>query len=530
MPRAILQVNRNSARNPCWRLTFGAEAGFLGAGIQGGLNRPAPMEEAMIKRTLAQVAMLAATASAAALLHPAAARADEAACASLKAAGLFKDTTIASAAMVAPKQDNNDPARNEPGYCEVKGEISPVPKSHIGVVFRLPDNWNGRVLGLGGGGWQGNTDLNAALPGLRRGYATLQTNAGHEPKTNGANARANAFDSSWAKDNPEAITDFSWRAVHLTSIVGKDVAARYYMRPLQLAVFQGCSTGGRMALMEAHRFPEDYSAIIAGAPVFNLGVQTAGLVKGRLFTTPQTALSDGQVKLITSAVLDACDKLDGVKDGLITDPRACKWDPAAIQCKPGQAASDSCLTVEQAGALRRAYADVRGADGKVVVYGLARGGEPGWGVFVALRPRPAPAGGNAINAYIYGDANDDEAKFNPVTDTAKVRSSPFATAHYYDQVRKTAGADAKVRLFLAPGVSHCGGGTGASQFDTLAAMDDWIATGKAPEVIPASNPQKGFTRPLCAWPDLPFYKGEGDPNAAASFSCRSTAGLRSARN
>jgi feruloyl esterase len=510
-----------------------------------------------------RLAALAATVTGAALaLHPAAARADEAACASLKAAGLFPQTTVKSAAMVA-----GDAAKNTPSYCEVQGEISPNPKSHIGVVFRLPENWNGRVLGIGGGGWQGNTQLRTAEPGLERGYATLQTNGGHDPKT-GPDAFASAFDSSWAKDNPDAVTDFSWRAVHLTSVVGKQVAARYYAKPLQLAVFQGCSTGGRMALMEAHRFPDDYNAIVAGAPVFNLGVQTAGLVKGRLFTTPQTALSEGQVKTITAAVLDACDMLDGVKDGLIADPRACKWDPSAIQCKTGQAASDACLTVEQAGALRRAYADVRGSDGKVVVYGLSRGGEPGWGVFVAMRPRPAPAGaasadGNPLNAYIYGDAHFDEARFNPVTDTAKVRSSafakeyeaddpdirpflakggklllwhglsdpgpsPWATIAYYDQVKKLAGANSAVRLFAAPGVSHCGGGTGASSFDTLAAMDDWIASGKAPAVIAASNPQKGFTRPLCAWPALPFYKGEGDPNAAASFSCRSTAGVRSA--
>jgi feruloyl esterase len=517
----------------------------------------------MIKGTFAKVAILAATVSGAALLHPAAARADEAMCASLKAPGLFKDTTISSAAMVA-----GDPAKNQPGYCEVKGVISPNPKSHIGVAFRLPDNWNGRVLGLGGGGWQGDTNLRTAEPGLKRGYATLQTNGGHDPSS--AGGLAGAFDSSWAKDNPDAVTDFSWRAVHLTAVVGKDVAVRYYAKPLQLAVFQGCSTGGRMALMEAHRFPDDYSAVIAGAPVFNLGVQTAGLVKGRLFTTEKTGLSDGQVKLVTKAVLDACDMLDGVKDGLIADPRACKWDPGAIQCKPGEAASDTCLSADQAGALRRAYADVRGSDGKVVVYGLARGGEPGWGVFVATKPRPAPtgaatpaAGGNPLNAWIYGDANYDEAKFNPVTDTAKVRSSafakeyesddpdirpflskggklilwhglsdpgpsPFATAFYYDQVKKTAGASSNVRLFLAPGVSHCGGGTGASSFDILAAMDDWIATNRAPEVIAASNPQKNFTRPLCAWPALPFYKGEGDPSAAASFSCRSTAAARSA--
>lgn len=512
---------------------------------------------------------LAATATGATLaLHPSAARADEAACASLKAAGLFAQTSVTSAAMVA-----GDPAKDTPAYCEVKGEISPNARSHIGVVFRLPDNWNGRVLGVGGGGWQGDTNLRTALPGLKRGYAVLMTNAGHNPPAPGGagGAFAAAFDSSWAKDNPDAVTDFSWRAIHLTSVVGKDVARRYYNKPLQLAVFQGCSTGGRMALMEAHRFPDDYNAVIAGAPVFNLGVQTAGLVKGRLFTTPQTALSDGQVKTITAAVLDACDGLDGVKDGLITDPRACKWDPSAIQCKPGEAASDTCLTAAQAGALRRAYADVRGSDGKIVVYGLSRGGEPGWGVFVALRPRPAPAGGgaaargNPLNAYIYGDANYDEAKFNPVTDTAKVRSSafakeyesddpdirpflakggklilwhglsdpgpsPWATIAYYDQVKKLAGANSNVRLFALPGVSHCGGGTGASSFDVLAAMDDWIATNRAPEVLEASNPQKHFTRPLCAWPALPFYKGEGDVNAASSFSCRSTAAVRSASN
>ena len=516
----------------------------------------------MVHAHRVRLGALAATALGLTILaHPGAARADDVTCASLKAAGLIPNTTVTSAAMVAA-----DPAKNTPAYCEVKGVISPNAKSHVGVVFRLPDSWNGRVLGIGGGGWQGDTNLRTAVAGLNRGYATLQTNGGHDPIA-GPNAFAAIFDTSWAKDNPDAVTDFSWRAIHLTAVAGKQAAARYYTKPLEMAVFQGCSTGGRMALMEAHRFPDDYSAIVAGAPVFNLQVQTAGSVRGRLFATPQTALSDGQVKLISNAVLEACDTLDGVKDGLITDPRACKWDPSAIQCKSGQPASDACLSPEQAGALRRAYADVRGADGKIVVNGLARGGEPGWSVFVAVRPpatptAPAP-GGSPLNAYIYGDANYDEAKFDPVKDTAKVRSSafakdyesddpdirpflakggklilwhglsdpgpsPFATTAYYEQVKKTAGADSAVRLYLAPGVSHCGGGTGASSFDTLAAMDDWIATKKAPEVIPASNPQKGFTRPLCAYPALPFYKGEGDANVAASFSCRAAQPTRTA--
>ncbi|MEI9889823.1 MAG: tannase/feruloyl esterase family alpha/beta hydrolase [Caulobacteraceae bacterium] len=145
------------------------------------------------------------------------------------------------------------------------------------------------------------------------------------------------------------------------------------------------------------------------------------------------------MKTIAAAVLDACDLLDGVKDGLIADPRACKWDPSAIQCKSGQPASDACLTVEQAGALRRAYADVRGSDGKIVVYGLARGGEPGWGVFVATKPRPAPtgpapAGGNPLNAYIYGDANFDEARFDPVTDN---RQGPLQRLRQGIRVRRS---------------------------------------------------------------------------------------------
>jgi feruloyl esterase len=502
-------------------------------------------------------ALMATAVGAAMLLHPPAARADEAACRSLTAASLFKDTQVTSAAMAG--------AAGGLAYCEVKGVISPAPGSRIGVVFRLPDAWNGRVLGIGGGGWQGNVTLQAAQPGLSRGYATLQTNGGHDaPTAAGQNAFAAAFDTSWAKDNPEAVTDFAWRAVHLTSVIGKDVAARYYGKPLQLAVFQGCSTGGRMALMEAHRFPDDYNAVIAGAPVFNLAVQTAGVVRGRLFTTAKTGLSDLQIQAINSAVLDACDGLDGLKDGIVTDPRACRWDPSALQCRSGQPASDACLTSEQAGAVRRAYADVRGVDGKVVVYGLARSGEAGWGVFIATRPRlPAPAAANPLNAYIYGDANYDEARFDPAADTAQVRSSafarayesddpdirpflgkggklllwhgyddpgpsPFATTAYYEAVKQTAGADAAVRLFLAPGVYHCGGGPGANSFDTLAAMDGWIASGQAPEVIPASNPQAGFTRPLCAWPALPFYRGSGDPKDAASFACRAASPARTA--
>ncbi len=504
-----------------------------------------------------RTAALSLAASAAALLlHPSAARADVAGCKALTAKGLFENTTVTSAEM-----SGLTPTLGSAAYCEVKATLSPVPGSKIGVIFRLPENWNGRVLGIGGGGWQGNVTIEAAAQGLTKGYATLQTDGGHDNK--------GAFDTSWAKDNPVAVTDFSYRAIHTMTVVGKTVAARYYAKPLSLAVFQGCSTGGRMGLMEAQRYPADYNAIISGAPVFTLQVQTSGLVRRRLFTTDKTALSDTQVANINAAVLAACDMDDGLKDGIVTDPRACRWDPSALQCKPGAAASGGdCLSAEQAGAVRRAYSVVRTTDGKVAFYGLSRSGELGWSLFIALRPAPAETtgvrsgGSGDLRAFIFGDANYDEAKFNPVTDTAKVRSTPFAkeyeaadpdirpflaqggklllyhgfddpapspygTAAYYDEVKLVTGADSAVRLFIAPGMYHCRGGPGANTFDVLTSMEDWVATSRAPDVIAASNPVLGFTRPLCAWPALAFYKGEGDPKDAANFACRAV-GTRTA--
>ena len=511
----------------------------------------------MVLECRARVGAFATVAlGAAALLHPGSARADEAACRALKAPGLFADTTVISADMVG-----QTPTAGGMAYCEVKGVISPTPASKIAVVYRLPETWNGRALGIGGGGWAGNVSIEAAAQGLKKGYATLQTNGGHDNIT--------VFDTSWAKDNPAAVTDFSHRAVHLMTVVGKTVVGRYYSKPLSLAVFQGCSTGGRMGLMEAQRYPSDYNAIIAGAPVYSLQVQTSGLVRRRLFTTDKTALADAQIKRVNQAVLDACDAADGLKDGIVTDPRACRWDPSAIQCKPGQSATaDACLTADQAGALRRAYATVRTTDGKIAFYGLSRSGELGWGAFIALRPAPAEAGAvtsggsGDLRAFIYGDANYDEAKFNPETDTNKVRSTPFAkeyeaadpdvrpflasggklllwhgfddpapspyaTIAYYEDVKRVTGANSAVALFIAPGVYHCRGGPGANTFDMLSAMESWVDQGKAPAAIPASNPAAGFTRPLCAWPDLAFYKGEGDPNDAANFACRAT-GTRTA--
>ncbi len=216
-----------------------------------------------------------------------------------------------------------------PAYCEVAGTLSPAPGSQIGVVYRLPANWNGKMLGLGGGGWAGNVTLQAATPGLKAGYATASTNGGH-PSTS-------PWDVDWSS-NPESLTDFAYRAINQMTVAGKSVVQSYYGRKQDKAYFQGCSTGGRMALMEAQRFPDDYDAIIARAPVYTLQVQTSGVLRSKL-VKEAGGFSPGQLKLANDAVLGACDAKDGLKDGLINDPRAAAGAPGRSSARPASRAT-----------------------------------------------------------------------------------------------------------------------------------------------------------------------------------------------
>ncbi|MBO0749380.1 MAG: tannase/feruloyl esterase family alpha/beta hydrolase, partial [Porphyrobacter sp.] len=233
-----------------------------------------------------------------------------------------------------------DPAKNLPAFCEVSGTLHPVARSNVGVVYRLPDAWNGKVYGIGGGGWIGNISLQGATDGLTRGYATMQTDGGHPI--------GNVWDNSWAVD-PDKAKDFSWRAIHEMTVAGKKVATAYYGRRFDNAYYVGCSTGGRMGLMEAQRFPDDYDAIVAGAPVYTLQTQTTGLMRTNVFSTPGAAFTADDLKLATDSALAECDATDGLKDGLINDPRSCHWDPATIECHGAKTAS--CLAAPQVAAL-----------------------------------------------------------------------------------------------------------------------------------------------------------------------------------
>jgi len=512
---------------------------------------------------LGGIALLAAAAPAAAQPGPPGPQAQPVAdptCSSLTAPGLLPGMTVTSASGMAP-------AGGGAAYCEVTAVLSPVAGSHIGVVYRLPKQWNGRLVGYGGGGWAGNVGLQTVAADVARGYATMQTDGGH--------ANPNAFDASWTapggKPDAVALTDFSWRAVHQMTVTGKQVAQRYYGRAQDVALFQGCSTGGRMALMEAQRFPEDYNGIVAGAPVYSLRVQLGEIYRDWVFSQAGAALPPASITLIHDAVLAACDTLDGVKDGIVSDPGACRFDPAVLRCKPGQAAA-SCLSDAQVTAVKRAYDEVKGPDGHTYVYPYSRGSEPGWATFQNVVADPDAAGKArdlALRAIMFGDPAFSFAAFDVMRDSPKAQAgafakeyeadnpdlkpflsrggklilwhglddpgpSPWGTVAYNARMRAATGAVAasNTRLFLAPGVLHCGGGPGPSSMDTLAAVDGWVKTGAAPEQILAVKPApfaRGpqppapfvpMSRPICAYPTQARWDGKGDPNVAASFACR----------
>jgi feruloyl esterase len=481
-------------------------------------------------------------------------------CTALTDVRTFKDTTISTARMIGA-----DPKAGTPAFCEVSGIITPAKGSHITVVYRLPESWNGKLVGLGGGGWAGNVTLDRSggrffnsSAHLAEGYATAQTDGGH--------TTTDPWDTSWAS-NPESMTDFSYRAIHLMTTIGKAVVARYYGKPQQRAYFQGCSTGGRQGLMEVQRFPDDYNGVISGAPVYSLLTQTSALVRNETFAAPGAALTAGQISRVHEAALAACDAQDGVKDGIVTDPRECSFDPTTLQC-PAAGATPDCLTAPQVATLRSVYAGVKTTDGSTASYPLSRGGEAGWSRFVALAPvaetkAGTGAAGNGLGGLrkaLFGNPDYDLNAFDAERDLRQMRDgefagmyeaknpnitpfvahggklllwhgfddpgpSPLGTIEYYENVRQTTGPtapglDASLRLFLLSGVYHCRGGPGADGFDSLGALDRWVEAGQAPDDVIATREDGKLSRPLCRYPTLPRYKGGGDPAAASSFECR----------
>jgi feruloyl esterase len=433
------------------------------------------------------------------------------------------------------------PYKSLPAFCRVAMTLRPGPKSEVKAEVWMPaSGWNGKLQVVGNGGFAGTIGYRAMATALTAGYAAASTDTGH------TGPAANTFATE------DATLDFAYRAVHETAVAAKRAVDGFYGAAPKFSYFNGCSTGGRQALTAAQRYPEDFDGIVGGAPA----IYTTKQAFGQIWFYQAIALGEGAIPkeklpLVHDAALAACDTLDGAKDGVIENPLACTFDPGVLACKAGADVS-SCLTAPQVASVRRIYAGATHATtGETIFPGLERGSELGWSPvpvgyavdyfrhIVFKNPAWSPAtldfGADVAEAYPAAhqifDANDPRlgafvgrgGKLLMYQGWAEPGIPPGHIVSYYAQVKaQTPGADRAVRLFMVPGMGHCGGGDGASTFDMVAALDRWVETGTAPEQIPASRVRGGAvdrTRPLCAYPRYARYSGTGSIDDAANFRC-----------
>ena len=462
-----------------------------------------------------------------------------------------------------------------PAFCRVTAVDKPTPESDIKLEVWMPaSGWNGKFRGQGNGGFAGEMDYRSMAIALSLGYATAATDTGHA---------ANGVDATWALGHPEKIIDFAYRAIHEMTMFGKASITSFYGNAPQHAYFAACSNGGRQALMEAQRYPQDYDGILAGAPAnWWTHLLTSAIFDAQATTLdPDSYIPASKIPAISSAVLAACDTKDGVKDGVLNDPRQCHFDPAVMLCKQGN--SDSCLTQPQVTALKKLYEGGRDSAGKQIFPGFVPGGEAGDGGWTTWITGDAPGkallfafGSGYFSNMVYSQADWDykkaklddalaasDQKFAAILNSTDPNMkafqsrggklviyhgwndaaiSPLSAINYYDSVVKTMGqsaSDSFVRLYMVPGLQHCAGGPGADVFgqvgihtandpqhDMYLAVQNWVEKETAPSAIIAAkldgqgpNAKVTMTRPLCAYPQSAKYKGTGDPNDAANFTC-----------
>jgi feruloyl esterase len=492
-----------------------------------------------------------------AFLHDAAAgEPGDTACAELAALSL-PAAKITSAAVVAagafqlpgPPPPFGAPDFSKlPAFCRVAATLSPAPDSAINMEVWMPlEGWNGKFVGTGNGGAMGAIFYWEMIEPLMRGYAAANSDTGHA---------GGPADWSFAVGHPEKLVDNAWRAVHEMTVQAKAIVAAHYGRKPARNYWSSCSTGGRQGLMEAVRFPGDYDGLAIRAPANPwIPLIAYSVLVQQALTNPQGALPAAKLPVLREAAIAACDAGDGVTDRVIGDPERCKFDPGTAACMAADA--PSCLTAGEVAAARRIY---RGAvnprTGAQISAGAAPGSELEWG---ALTPAALPIGANFMRDIVFARPDWDLFSFDFDKDVARLRevaephydaSNPDlrafvdrggrivlwhcwtdgliparGTIEYYKAVVARLGAEKSaghVRLFLAPGVNHCAGGEGADRFDHLGAVENWVERGVAPERLIASRKLESGgerTRPLCAWPKVARYKGDGNPDDAASFDC-----------
>ena len=531
---------------------------------------------------LRRVGLLIAIGWAAAIVGANSGRAADA-CASLKDLKIEGATITAAESVPAGSFTAGDSKSyaNLPAFCRVTATLSPVHDSAIRVEMWLPqEGWKGVFEGTGTGGFGGRFIYPALASGLRQGYAVINSDEGTVPAT--------ALNGDDLVGHPVKWRDWGFRAAHLMTAAGKQIAQAFYGKEAAHAYFSGCSTGGQQALIEAQLFPSDYDGIVAGAPVVNRTHLHAALVWDYQAAqrTPGAALGHDKLMLLKKAVVASCNPGAGAaaSDTFVADPPHCVFDPASLVCKAGDA--PDCLTPEQAETAARFYAGPKNPrTGEQIYPGWARGSEGpafGWSLEEGDPPLSLKEPGlDSVFKWVFGpswdwrsfdfdhDMAEADAILGPDVNGATVANidafkahggkllmyhgwadsivNPFATIAFYETLAKAqAGPDPfqnSARLFLLPGVEHCGvgGGEGPNGFgggqgrpapvvdadhDVLAALAQWVETGTAPEKLIATKYQDDdptkpvvMQRPACPYPKKARYAGSGDTNAAASFVC-----------
>jgi feruloyl esterase len=481
----------------------------------------------------------------------AAAPAFAATCESLASLAL-PDTTVTSAQLVeagafappAGGRGDNSAYKSLPAFCRLTATMKPTSDSDIKLEVWLPvSGWNHKYQAVGNGAWAGSIVYADLAKALRQGYATSSTDTGHT----GGNGQ-------FALGHPEKIADFGWRSEHEMTLKSKAVINAFYGEAPKLSYWVSCSSGGKQGLKEAQRFPNDYDAVVAGAPVVNwTGRAVAALWAGQAaLKDAASTIPPAKYPLLHKAAVEACDAMDGVKDGIIGEPARCKFDPKVLECKDAE--GPACLTSAQVEAARKIY----NPPTNPAIARYEPGSELGWRT-IAGGPDPFGAAVDHFKYVVFKDPQWDWRTFNFASDIALTNKiddgtinaldpdlsaftghggkvlmyqgytdtnvPPGLAVAYYESVAQKMGpaktADA-VRLYMAPGMNHCGGGEGPNNFDMLGAMEQWVENKKAPDAIVASHSSDGKvdrTRPLCPYPQVAKYKGTGSIDEAANFTC-----------
>jgi hypothetical protein len=450
--------------------------------------------------------------------------------------------TIAAGAFSPPPTGTpwliGDPSlyKQLPAFCRLTADDKPTPDSDIKIEVWMPaTGWNGKFRGQGNGGFAGEIDYRALALAILQGYASAATDTGHA---------ANGTDATWALGHPEKIIDYAHRAIHETAALAKATVKAFYGDAPKHSYFASCSNGGRQALMEAQRYPEDYDGILAGAPANYWTHLLSNALYDAQATTldPDSYIPSSKIPAIALAVLAACDAKDGLKDGIVNDPRQCHFDPATMLCKQGN--SDSCLTKPQVTALKKLYEGAHDAQGKQIFPGYVPGGEDGNGGWNTWITGAAPghallfAFGNGFFRNMVYDQADWDYKQAKLDDAVAAADQKFAAVlnsndpnmkafqarggklilyhgwsdaaisalnsiNYYESVQAAMGkqqADSFVRLYMVPGMQHCAGGPGPDNFGELGippvndpqhniylALEQWTEKGTAPTTVIASK-------------------------------------------